>query len=121
MDAGQEGRAGGYQGRAVPGQVAAFDQGDAVVGEHLGAVGDAEGVRLVGQDDQVGVPGFEVGQVDAGVAAGVIGVDVVQAEAGGQVAGGGARADPHPRGAPDRDSGADRGAGGGGGPALVGP
>ena len=91
-----------------------------MAGEHLRAVLGAERVRLVGQDDQRRPARLQVGQVDVRVAAGVVGVDVVQAEPGGQVAGERARSHHHPGIAPDRDGGADPRTGDGLGPDLLG-
>ena len=67
-----------------------------------------------------GPAGRDVSQVDVRVAAGVIGVDVVQAEPGGQVAGEGARTHHHPGVAPDRDGRAGPRPGRGFGPDLLG-
>ena len=50
---GGEPGAGGEQGGPVPGQAAALDERDMLAGEHLRAVPGAEGVWLVGQDDEV--------------------------------------------------------------------
>ncbi len=91
-----------------------------MVREHLRAVGGAERVRFVGQHDEAGAPGGDVGQVGVRVAAGVAGVHVVQAEPGGQVAGEGARAHHHPGIPPDRDGRPDPGTGNGLGPHLLG-
>jgi len=91
------------EGRAVPGQAAALDQGHPVAGEHLRAVVRAERVRLVRQHDQAGPARDQVIEADLRVSSGVGAVDVVQPEPGGDVAGEGGRSHDHPGVSPDRD------------------
>ncbi len=90
------------QRRAVPGEVAAADQRDRRTRfERLGAVVAGEAVRLVGQHHQVEVRRAQLLNGDAGVALGVCGVRVVDAQARQQVPGERVAAEHHPRPPPD--------------------
>jgi hypothetical protein len=60
------------------------------VRERLWPVARRERVRLVGQHDKAGPASVDAGELDARVALGMVAVDVVQAQPGGDITGEGA-------------------------------
>src|SRR5204862_375652 len=103
----------------VPGEQAARDEDEAGGRELFRAVVWGEPVGLVGQQHQVGRCRPDLFGLDVRVAVRACAEHVVQAEPGQHVAGERARAEDHPRVAPDRHRDAARGPRRGSGPGLL--